>query len=194
MIFIKYILAVFVIFKTIDCLSQHDLCTSNEKRCQKLNDTIRCTSNDCGYNSDWSTQCGHSFCSKDILTCEIFKMWQDKVEEKVKSENWKDKLAVKFYRKFKIDIKKCPVSEQFEWKLSDVCSNDIKCSITTKKSTDLCNCNNNSGKLTFKCNDYFCAADEQTCMGFMSLLSSSPFDFKKNGEIKLSKCFTSRRF
>ena len=78
---------------TINCLNQNDLCKRriNEKRCQILNETVvECISqssdiNECGSKSEWKIKCGDSYCSRDMLTCEIFKMNMNTIEEKKKN-------------------------------------------------------------------------------------------------------------
>jgi len=181
----------------LNCLSEKDLCktTNKERQCKKLNETtIRCSTNDCGSNSnsEWSTKCAHStsYCSRDALTCEIFKIWNNKVEEvsvnnnNNNNNNWRHKFALRKHRMFMENIQKCPVSE-FDWKPSDVCVNDYKCD-----SMDKCNCTNNGGRLTFKCSDHYCATDENVCMNFKSILNGlTTMNFKEIGIFKLNKCF-----
>ncbi len=127
MFLIKYLFSLFLILQliiisttTINCLNQNDLCKrrTNEKRCQIQNEMtslIQCKSdisdiNECGSKSEWKIKCGHSYCSKDTLSCEIFKMNMNKVEEKEKKikKEWKDKLIIRNYLNFKNEIKYCP--------------------------------------------------------------------------------------
>jgi len=185
---------------TINCLNQNDLCKRriNEKRCQILNETVvECISqsngiNECGSKSEWKIKCGHSYCSKDKLTCEIFKMRMDKVEEKEKKskKEWKDKLVIRNYLNFKNEIKDCPTAsirksnknETFEWKLSDVCDNQNRFDC-------------NGGRLSHLCIDLFCVSDKQVCMGFKSLLSDFTFDIKKmTHKHQIRKCLPNRKF
>jgi len=187
---------------TIDCLNQNDLCKRriNEKRCQILNETagVECISdtsgiNDCALKSEWKIKCGHSYCSKDTLSCEIFKMNMNKVEEKEKKikKEWKDKLIIRNYLNFKNEIKNCPSvsirksskkNETFQWKLSDVCDNQNKFDC-------------NGGRLSHKCIDLFCVSDKIVCMGFTSLLSDISFDIKKMTQRhQIRKCLPNRKF
>ena len=177
---------------TTNCLNQNDLCKRriNEKRCQILNETvIQCISsdsnnnnnnnrrssrniNDCDLKSEWKIKCGDSYCSKDMLTCEIFKM------------NWKDKLIIKNYLIFENDIKNCNnnnKNEIFQWKISNLCDNQnmFACS---------------GARLTHLCIGLFCVSDKKVCMGFKSLLSDFSFDFKMiANKLKINKCLESNR-
>jgi hypothetical protein len=185
---------------TINCLNQNDLCKRriNEKRCQILNETVvECISqssgiNDCAFKSEWKIKCGHFYCSRDALSCEIFKMRMDKVEEKEKKskKEWKDKLIIRNYLNFKNEIKDCPTAsirksnknETFEWKLSDVCDNQNRFDC-------------NGGRLSHLCIDLFCVSDKQVCMGFKSLLSDFTFDIKKmTHKHQIRKCLPNRKF
>jgi hypothetical protein len=200
MFLIKYLFLLFsflqIIITTINCLNQNDLCKRriNEKRCQILNETvIQCISditdiNECASKSEWKMKCGHSYCSKDTLSCEIFKMRMDKVEEKEKKikKDWKDKLIIRNYLNFKNEIKNCPrnnkKNETFKWKLSDVCDNQNKFDC-------------NGGRLSHKCIDLFCVSDNKVCMGFTSLLSDFSFDIKKmTNKHQIKKCLPNRKF
>ena len=172
----------------------------NEKRCQILNETVvQCISditdiNECASKSEWKIKCGHSYCSKDTLSCEIFKMRMDKVEEKEKimKKEWKDKLIIKNYLNFENDIKHCKKlvstrrnnknEQKFQWKLSDVCDNQNKFDC-------------NGGRLSHKCIDLFCVSDKKVCMGFTSLLSDFSFDIKKmTHKHQIKKCLPNRKF
>jgi hypothetical protein len=185
MIFINFILSLLIVTQTVKCLNQNDFCSSSKGNCERINNnTIRCLNNECDSKSEWNINCADSYCSKEALSCEIFKSWQDKVDEKRKSVNWKDKLTIRNYQKFKANINKCPVNEIFEFKLSNVCRNDLRCHL--KKSPSECNCNK-SGRLAYKCNDFFCVSDEQTCIRFKSLLSGI-YTLKDSNKLKLSKC------
>jgi len=201
MFLIKYILLTFLVLQLIatitNCLNQNDLCKRriNEKRCQILNDTvIQCISennnrrssrniNDCDLKSEWKIKCGDSYCSRDMLTCEIFKMNMNTIEEKKKKikKDWRDKLIIKNYLNFENDIKNCKSgsgrkNEIFQWKLSNLCDNQnmFTCSGT---------------RLTHLCIDLFCVLDKQVCTGFKSLLSDFSFDFKMiANKLKINKC------
>ena len=199
MFLIKYLFLLFsflqIIITTINCLNQNDLCKRriNEKRCQILiNETvIQCISditdiNECASKSEWKMKCGHSYCSKDTLSCEIFKMRMDKVEEKEKKikKDWKDKLIIKNYLIFENDIKNCNnnnKNEIFQWKISNLCDNQnmFACS---------------GARLTHLCIGLFCVSDKKVCMGFKSLLSDFSFDFKMiANKLKINKCLESNR-
>ena len=215
MFLIKYILLTFLILQIIittttiiNCLNQNDLCKRriNEKRCQILNETVvQCISesnnnnnrirssrniNDCDLKSEWKIKCGDSYCSKDMLTCEIFKMNMNKIEEKEKKmkKDWRDKLIIKNYLNFENDIKNCKSrnnnnnkNEIFQWKLNNLCDNQnmFACS---------------GGRLTHLCIDLFCVSDKKVCMGFKLLLSDFSFDFKMiANKVKINKCLESNR-
>ena len=208
MFLIKYLFSLFLILQLIiittkiNCLNQNDLCKrrTNEKRCQIQNEMtslIQCKSdisdiNECGSKSEWKIKCGHSYCTRDALSCEIFKMRMDKVEEKEKKskKDWKDKLVIRNYLNFKNEIKDCPSAsirksnknETFEWKLSDVCDNQNRFDC-------------NGGRLSHLCIDLFCVSDKQVCMGFKSLLSDFTFDIKKmTHKHQIRKCLPNRKF
>ena len=166
--------------------------TLNEKRCQILNNgtlIIKCLTDtnldDCDLKSEWKIKCGHFYCSKDNVACEIFKLKSDHTAEKAKlaQKIWKDKLAIKSNHRFKVNMKKCPNNENnkndellFEWKPSDVCD---------KQTRFDCNGKN----LSHKCIDFYCVKDEKVCTSLKSLLRDFNFDFKKMNEmLRTKKC------
>jgi len=180
----------------INCLNQHDLCkiTKYEKQCQILNKTvIRCINStdikDCKLKSDLSIKCEHSYCAKDMLTCEIFKFINEKVKEKEKKtkKSWKDKLEIKKMFNFKDNINNCQEkvsrsrqNKMFDWKLSQVCNNENMFDCT-------------SWTLNHTCDDLFCTSDRHVCMGFRSLLEDYSLDHRKIiGMLKIKKCLLKR--
>jgi hypothetical protein len=199
MFFIKnYIFLTFCIFLQltikIDCLNQDDLCkkTLNEKRCQILNNgtlIIKCLTDtnldDCDLKSEWKIKCGHFYCAKDNVACEIFKLKSDHTAEKAKlaQKSWKDKLAIKSNHRFKVNMKKCSNNENnkndellFEWKPSDVCDKQTRFDCNGKR-------------LSHKCIDMYCVKDEKVCTSLKSLLRDFNFDFKKMNEmLRTKKC------
>jgi len=184
MIIFQYIVSAIMLAHVINCLNQNDMCKSSKNnQCKILNNKIvKCINSDCDHGSKWNTKCDSSYCSKDILTCEIFKRWNSKVKEiEINGNRNKFKLAMKNHHIFKRELSNCPVSE-FEWKLSNVCTNYRKCN---SAQSEMCNCM--GGRLTYKCNDRFCALDEKVCDSFISLNNGTTNKFK------LNKCFTYKK-
>ena len=202
MFFIKnYIFLTFCILQftiKINCLNQDDLCkkTSNEKRCQILNNgtIIKCLTNtnldDCDLKSEWKIKCGHFYCAKDNVACEIFKFKSDHIAEKAKltQKSWKDKLAIKNNHMFKNNMKKCPNVHNrndellFKLKPSYVCDKQNKFDCNAKR-------------LSHKCIDLYCVKDEKVCASLKSLLRDFNFDFKKMNEmLKTKKCLPNEQF
>jgi hypothetical protein len=71
------------------------------------------------------------------------------------------------YESFMNQVKDCPERQKYEWNPNDVCLNAKNCfklNIWYQKKAEECKC---IGKLNYKCNSDYCAADKRACNKIM---------------------------
>ena len=124
-------------------------------------------------------QCGYDLCSKDEHSCKSLNDWYMLINNYNSYLNTKDPNK---YIKLIQNIKECKPNEYITLN-KNVCSIKNNCefyeqyklrqlfkAVTLKYKQCLC-----SGKLSFKCGNYYCTYNKQTCSKLINFLNDSTY-------------------